>query len=81
MKNELAQTSKMLQQRVEHLLELQKQSPRNRILIAMAGVPGSGKSTISDALVQDLARKGVPNVAVLPMVGAVTTWIHYFANR
>ncbi|XWW95915.1 hypothetical protein V2A60_003884 [Cordyceps javanica] len=69
MKKDLAQTTTMLRQRVNHLLELQKGSPRNRVLIALAGVPGSGKSTISDALIQDLMRHGIGEVAVLPMDG------------
>lgn len=55
--------------RVEHLLQRQASNPRQRILIALAGVPGSGKSTVSHALIQELLRRGINNVALAPMVG------------
>jgi len=54
---------------VEHLcnriLRLRKMytpNSRKRILIALAGVPGSGKSTISEALFQTLWSRNVYGV-------------------
>lgn len=59
-----------LAKRVEALLDRQASSsdPPTRILIALAGVPGSGKSTVSAALLVDLAKRGVNDVVVVPMV-------------
>lgn len=53
---------------VEELLHRQASKPRQRMLIALAGVPGSGKSTVSHALLQELAGRGVNDVAIVPMV-------------
>jgi tRNA uridine 5-carbamoylmethylation protein Kti12 len=41
------------------------------MLVALAGVPGSGKSTISSALLQELTGRGIQDVAIVPMVGLV----------
>jgi adenylylsulfate kinase-like enzyme len=69
MDDELVKTTIKLTERVERLLTRQKLSaPTQRILIALAGVPGSGKTTISDALIKKLKKNGIPDVAVLPMV-------------
>ena len=57
--------------RVERLLERQAFNPRQRMLVALAGVPGSGKSTVSTALLQELARRGLQDVAIVPMVSPV----------
>ena len=62
------QTILDLVRRVEKLLLRQASDPRQRILVALAGVPGSGKSTVSNALITELASRGVQNVAVIPMV-------------
>lgn len=65
----LDETISMLRDRIQHLLTNQEASnPRRRILIALAGVPGSGKSTVSDALLRALPEHGIEDVAVLPMV-------------
>lgn len=65
----LDETICMLRDRIQWLLMRQDANdPRSRILIALAGVPGSGKSTVSDALLQALPKHGVDDVAVLPMV-------------
>ncbi|KAF4414872.1 panthothenate kinase uridine kinase-related [Fusarium acutatum] len=71
MESNLATTTGKLIERVEHLLTRQKllSAPTQRILIALAGVPGSGKTTISDALVKELKKNGISDVAVLPMDG------------
>ncbi|KAK9452567.1 nicotinamide riboside kinase [Dipodascopsis uninucleata] len=54
----------------DRILDLDVTLPKNRhILIAMAGVPGSGKSTISSALVEKLASEGRIKAQVLPMDG------------
>ncbi|KAF5525588.1 putative uridine kinase [Colletotrichum aenigma] len=59
-----------LRERVENLLAEQRRSrPSCRVLIALAGVPGSGKSTIAATLLEDLKRHGVDDVAILPMDG------------
>jgi putative protein kinase ArgK-like GTPase of G3E family len=57
-----------LVRRVERLLVRQASDPRQRLLVALAGVPGSGKSTVSNALISELAMRGVQDVAVVPMV-------------
>ncbi|KAI1050678.1 hypothetical protein LB505_012888 [Fusarium chuoi] len=70
MDGDLVKTTGELVQRVERLLARQKLSaPTQRILIALAGVPGSGKTTISNALIKELKRNGISDVAVLPMDG------------
>jgi adenylylsulfate kinase-like enzyme len=68
------QTILDLAQRVEKLLLRQATEPRQRILVALAGVPGSGKSTVSNALLAELSLCGVQDVAVVPMV--ICTLIH-----
>jgi putative protein kinase ArgK-like GTPase of G3E family len=54
--------------RTERLLSRQASNPGQRILIALAGVPGAGKSTVSEALLTGLASRGVRDVVVVPMV-------------
>ncbi|KAK8085940.1 hypothetical protein PG994_000914 [Apiospora phragmitis] len=44
--------------RIERLLEQQKSDARGRILVALAGVPGSGKTTVSSALLASLSNTG-----------------------
>ncbi|KAF2711336.1 P-loop containing nucleoside triphosphate hydrolase protein [Pleomassaria siparia CBS 279.74] len=58
-----------LVRRIETLLARQASNPCQRILVALAGVPGSGKSTVSDALLAELELRGVHDVAVVPMDG------------
>ncbi|KAH6031841.1 hypothetical protein HBI83_022470 [Parastagonospora nodorum] len=58
-----------LVKRVEKLLTSQASNPRQRILVALAGVPGSGKSTISNALIAELALRGIQDVSIVPMDG------------
>ncbi|KAF2451070.1 phosphoribulokinase/uridine kinase [Karstenula rhodostoma CBS 690.94] len=56
--------------RVEALLARQQASETpSRTLVALAGVPGSGKSTVSAALLAELAARGIADVAVVPMDG------------
>ncbi|KAI4937239.1 uncharacterized protein J4E92_001969 [Alternaria infectoria] len=55
--------------RTENLLSRQATNPGHRMLVALAGVPGAGKSTVSDALVSELAARGIKDVAVVPMDG------------
>jgi pantothenate kinase len=57
-----------LERRVEKLLLRQASEPRQRFLVALAGVPGSVKSTVSSALVTELKLHGVQDVVVIPMV-------------
>ncbi|CAO2653822.1 Nn.00g105550.m01.CDS01 [Neocucurbitaria sp. VM-36] len=52
--------------RIEALLA---QPTSERILVAMAGVPGSGKSTVSQALLAELSARNIHNVAIVPMDG------------
>lgn len=62
----LGTTIDRLQHRVLGLLNT---SPlERRIIIALSGVPGSGKSTIVTALLAQLERAGIRHVAVAPMV-------------
>lgn len=68
-----------LRERVESLLAEQRRSrPSCRVLIALAGVPGSGKSTIAATLLDDLKRHGVDDVAILPMVRQPSFLDDYF---
>jgi putative protein kinase ArgK-like GTPase of G3E family len=57
-----------LAKRIETLLSRQASNARQRILVALAGVPGSGKSTVSQALLAELELRGVQDVVVVPMV-------------
>lgn len=61
-----------LVRRVEELLLRQASNPRQRLLVALAGVPGSGKSTVSNALIFALGRRNVEDVAVVPMVSQIS---------
>lgn len=54
--------------RIEKLLACQASNPRQRMLIALAGVPGSGKSTVSQAVFAELSSRGTRDVAIVPMV-------------
>ncbi|KAG9191003.1 hypothetical protein G6011_09091 [Alternaria panax] len=58
-----------LAKRTENLLSRQASDPSCRMLVALAGVPGAGKSTVSDALITELAARGNKDVAVIPMDG------------
>ncbi|GKT96590.1 phosphoribulokinase uridine kinase family protein (nicotinamide riboside kinase) [Colletotrichum tofieldiae] len=70
MGEDLTKTIAKLRERVKCLLAGQRLScPSRRVLIAVAGVPGSGKSTITAALLEDLKRHAIENVAILPMDG------------
>jgi putative protein kinase ArgK-like GTPase of G3E family len=62
-----------LAKRTETLLSRQASDPGRRMLVALAGVPGAGKSTVSDALITELATRGIKDVAVVPMVGTSHT--------
>lgn len=63
---ELSRIVPSLQKRIDNLRAFVK--AEERIIIALAGVPGSGKSTISGALVQQLRSVGIDDVVVVPMV-------------
>jgi len=56
----------ILQDRIISLLN--NSPPKRRIVIALAGVPGSGKSTIATTLLAHLDRAGIRDVVVAPMV-------------
>ncbi|KAK5112091.1 hypothetical protein LTR85_011672 [Meristemomyces frigidus] len=59
--------NEVLQDRITLLRETV--NPDERIIIALAGVPGSGKSTVTAKLLAGLAREGIDDVAVVPMDG------------
>ncbi len=42
--------------------------PRKRIIIALAGAPGSGKSTVAEALSKRFNKKHTHQVQIVPMV-------------
>lgn len=70
-KESIANAVLSLCQRVESLIAARKATLSNeRILIAMAGVPGSGKSTISAAVLKTLHQRGFKDAVVLPMVSS-----------
>lgn len=53
----------------DRIIELQRSEDENkRILIALTGIPGSGKSTIAAKLLEGLCQAGMEDVAVIPMV-------------
>jgi pantothenate kinase len=64
----LDDTISMLAKRVESLLVKFSDQPNRRIMIALAGVPGSGKSTVSAMLLERLRQHAVGGVEVVPMV-------------
>jgi Mrp family chromosome partitioning ATPase len=78
--NGLTESILDLVRRVEALLQRQAADPQQRILVALAGVPGSGKSTVSHALLTELASRGIDDVAVVPMV-CYGPFKAYFANQ
>lgn len=62
------QVIETLCQRVTILLEKQAARPQQRLLIALAGIPGSGKSTISSGLMLKLSESEANVITVVPMV-------------
>ncbi len=68
----LEETTSMLLQRLRILIRKRQDSsdPRKRIMIALAGVPGSGKSTVSSAVLRaaEARDSGVSEISVFPMV-------------
>jgi len=67
------QIAAILNQRIVSLLERQTATPRQRMLVALAGVPGSGKSTISSALIRKLSGQDAKYIAVVPMA-SINLW-------
>ncbi|PVH94824.1 phosphoribulokinase/uridine kinase [Periconia macrospinosa] len=65
----LVQPISGLVKRVKNLFSHQTADSRERILIALAGVPGSGKSAISHALLKELELQGIHGVEVAPLDG------------
>lgn len=57
-----------LSERLTKLLERNEEISGKRILVAFAGSPGSGKTTISAALTEAFNVRQNVNVTVLPMV-------------
>lgn len=76
--SDFEQTVALLCLRIQALLK-QAKSPERRILIALAGVPGSGKTTISTAVLRALPSYGIDNVQVVPMVSWPSV-LHDFSN-
>lgn len=67
--------------RVEYLIAQQVGHPQKRILIALAGVPGSGKSTLCRAVVDALSTRGIIDVAIVPMVCRIKSWSQISRSR
>ncbi|KAF2851491.1 phosphoribulokinase/uridine kinase [Plenodomus tracheiphilus IPT5] len=65
----LSEAMPNLVSRVEKLLAHQSSHPRQRMLVALAGVPGSGKSTVSQTVLAELVSRGIRDVVVVPMDG------------
>lgn len=63
-----AETIALLAKRVNDLVVKYSSQPSRRILIALAGIPGSGKSTVSKALLESLRCKAIDDVVLVPMV-------------
>jgi pantothenate kinase len=64
----MADTESMLANRVRLLLEKYHGFPQRRILPALAGGPGSGKSTISSAFAKYWNERNAEQIQVFPMV-------------
>lgn len=63
------QTNEQIPYLLERIAHLRKVSPNNqRVLIAVAGSPGSGKSTLCARLLQRVYHDGLHDVVVVPMV-------------
>ncbi|KAG7144558.1 putative uridine kinase like protein [Verticillium longisporum] len=74
----LAKTAAQLRLRAEHLLaEQSRNDPRQRVLIALAGVPGSGKSTVATALLEDLNRHGIRHRFTILTIMLLQDEFHY----
>lgn len=67
----LDQIVAILLQRIVVLLARQAETPRQRMLIALAGVPGSGKTTISSGLMRRISSKDAKYISVMPMVSPI----------
>ncbi|KIX95096.1 uncharacterized protein Z520_09012 [Fonsecaea multimorphosa CBS 102226] len=65
----LEDTIDILSKRINDLLVKFSLYPDRRVMIAFAGVPGSGKSTVSSKLLKRLPQKAIDNVVVVPMDG------------
>ena len=63
---ELLDVLHTMHKRIERLRETEAAS--TRVVIALASIPGSGKSTIATALLEHLRLVGHTDVAVVPMV-------------
>lgn len=59
---------KALRTRIELLLARQASNPSQRLLVALAGVPGAGKTAVTSALLRDLSTREIDGVVVVPMV-------------
>jgi putative protein kinase ArgK-like GTPase of G3E family len=64
----LEQSIAILSKRIDNLLTKHLSQTDQRIMIALAGVPGSGKSTVSTQLLRSLRKRGIDNVMAVPMV-------------
>ncbi|EGY15918.1 phosphoribulokinase/uridine kinase family protein [Verticillium dahliae VdLs.17] len=74
----LAKTTAQLRLRAEHLLaEPSRNDPRQRVLIALAGVPGSGKSTVATTLLEDLNRHGIRHRFTILTIMLLQDGFHY----
>ncbi|KAJ5627268.1 hypothetical protein N7528_004695 [Penicillium herquei] len=51
------------------ILEQASKSPRRRYLVAIAGIPGSGKTTTAEAIVQQINKSSPSHAALLSMDG------------
>jgi adenylylsulfate kinase-like enzyme len=60
-----------LLKRLELLIRSNESIPQKRIIIALAGTPGSGKTTISSALRQRFKISTGRELQVVPMVRAI----------
>lgn len=61
-------SEQILYQRVRALVARYPPSTHRRILIALAGSPGSGKTTISSALQRSFNETNAEQIQIIPMV-------------
>ncbi|KEF55874.1 uncharacterized protein A1O9_07454 [Exophiala aquamarina CBS 119918] len=67
------QITTVMCQHIASLQDRQIKTPQQRMLVALAGVPAPGKSTIFSALMQKISGHDVKYITVVPMATLATS--------